>query len=74
MEHGNLVMELTPEMQKTLIPFFNIEVEVMQGIVEDLPNGSKKYTLQINDQQKGELIMSFCCHVIANTVEKVNLN
>ncbi len=63
-----LTMELTSEMaeQFKIYPFF-LEIEMLQGGIELLPNGIKKYTIEINDSYKAELIKEFCLKIISNS-------
>lgn len=74
MNKHNLTMELSDDIANKLIPFFNIELEIMQGEKLKLENGNTLYKLSIEDEQKGELIESFILKVMANTPQKQCLN
>ena len=67
-EPATLEMELTPEMEKCLKgePFF-LEIEMLQGEKQDLPDGRVRYTLIIQDQFKIDLIKEFVLKLISSS-------
>jgi hypothetical protein len=72
MEYGILKMEVDTEMEQQLKDFFNIEQEMMEAEVQELPNNIKRYTIQI-PAHKGGRIKAFILRSIAG-VRKENLN
>lgn len=59
-------MTLTPEMEQTFKEYFNLEIEMMQGITEHLPNGQTKFTIEVAPD-KAELIKEFMLKVISQS-------
>jgi hypothetical protein len=64
MNNGELIMELTDTMVKVVKETFNIEIEMMQGTIEKLSDGRTRYTLQIDSEEKGEMIKQFILSVM----------
>ena len=62
-EYGVLTMEISPDLAKELSSLFNIEVEMMQGKVEDLANDLKRFTIKI-PKHKGGRIKEFLLNTI----------
>jgi hypothetical protein len=71
-EYGVLTMELSPEMEKTIIELLDIEVEMSQAEVEVLPNNLKRFTVKI-PEHKGGSVKDFILKMISNSPE-LNLN
>jgi hypothetical protein len=64
MEGNRLEMELTDTMAKELTSLFNIEIEIMRGTKEMMPDGRTRYTLSIECEQKSKLIVEFIMGVM----------
>ncbi len=71
-EYGILKMEVPAEIGRELVELFNIETEMMQAEVEELPNNIRRYTIKI-PRDKGGIIKKFILKSIAN-LKKENLN
>jgi hypothetical protein len=69
-DEGILEMELTPEMQVTLIHGLNLEIEVMQGKREPLPDGRTRFTLTVTGE-KAELVRRFMVRMLAMQEQEV---
>jgi len=70
---GNQVeMELTDKMAAQLKEIFDVEVEMLQGSVEKLPNGLSRYKFVVS-KEKGKLIQKFLLMVISKS-HSLNLN
>jgi hypothetical protein len=67
---GLLTMELTTEMAELMRDLFDIETEMLQGKVEDLPNNLKRYTIKI-PMEKGKVVKEFILRSIANQEQMV---
>ena len=50
-------MELTPYMEEKLRDVFNLEIEMLQGTREPLPDGRARLTFEIKDQAKGRMVV-----------------
>lgn len=59
-------MELSTEMAELLKDLFDLELEMLEGTVESLPNNMKRITIQIPGY-KGQQIKDFFMRSIANT-------
>jgi hypothetical protein len=67
-------LTLTPYMEKRLIEVFNLEIEVMQGIREQLADGRARITITVRDEDKGELLRRFFLYCVANAEQKPGEN
>lgn len=72
MDKGKLTMDLTDKMTKTVKENFDIEIEMMQGEIEKLPDGRTRYTLEVNEE-KGKVIIQFILAVMFRN-NKINNN
>lgn len=66
-DYGELIMEVTPQMAIIFKEEFNLEIEMMQGEKELLPNGNTRYTIRVFDDQKNEIIKEFCLKIISKS-------
>jgi hypothetical protein len=64
---GTCELTVTEQVEKILIDFFNIEVEVMQGQRVILPDGRREITFEVRDEQKGKMIQEFILKVISKS-------
>lgn len=69
-DYGELTMEITPCMEKVFMQELNLEIEMLQGIRTELPNGMIKYEVKIYDDLKNDIIKEFCLRVIAKDLHK----
>lgn len=65
---GYLTMEITREMEEMFkgFPFF-LEIEMLQGEREPLPDGRIKYKIEIADTDKAELMKEFLLKMISKS-------
>lgn len=56
---GTCTMELTPYMAERLRDAFELELEMMRGTKELLPDGRTRYIFEITDEEKGRMIVDF---------------
>ncbi|MCW3109542.1 MAG: hypothetical protein JWQ09_4048 [Segetibacter sp.] len=70
--YGVLKMEVSAEIGQELMELFNIEKEMMEAEVEELPNNIKRFTINI-PEHKGGRIKEFILRSIAN-LRPENLN
>lgn len=71
-DKAEVEMDVTPEMEKLLIEIFNVEIEVMQGSIEKLPDGKNRIKFEVGGE-KAELIKEFILKGISKS-HKANLN
>lgn len=73
-EQAFVTMELTPAMEKAFkeFPFF-LEIEMLQGEKENLPNGRVRYSIEINNADKSDIMREFCLKMISLS-HKTNLS
>jgi len=71
-EIADVEMDVTPEMEKLLIETFNIEIEVMQGTSEKLPDGRNRIKFKVGGE-KSDVIREFVLKTISKS-HKANLN
>ncbi|MDB5248937.1 MAG: hypothetical protein JWQ40_3331 [Segetibacter sp.] len=71
-EYGLLTMEISPELAKELISLFNIEVEMMQGKVEDLANDLKRFTIRIPKHKGGPIKEFLLSSIIKSSNMQLN--
>lgn len=63
-QYGILQMEVSPEVEQELKELFNLEEEMMEAEVEELPNNLKRFTIKV-PEHKGGLIKEFILRSIA---------
>jgi hypothetical protein len=66
-EGATITMELTTEFAKTIRDRLNIEIEMLQGIIEPMPDGRTRYIITVTDPDKMELLREFALKLISNS-------
>ena len=70
MEENNyeaeVTMEVNDEIADLIRETFNVEVEMLRGSIEKLPNGQTKYSFEVAGQ-KAEMIKEFILKVISKS-------
>lgn len=56
---GTCTMELTPEFEKTFRETFNLELDMLRGTREPLPDGRTRFTFTITSEEQGRLLVEF---------------
>lgn len=72
-EPAELTMEIDRETEQFLVDHFDLELEVLQGSREQLPDGRSRIRMLITDQQKAQLVFAFVVKLISQS-HKQNLN
>lgn len=52
---ATVTMELTPAMEEQMIDTFEIEVEIMQGSREEMPDGRSRIKIEVNGEKEAML-------------------
>lgn len=73
-EFGEVTMTINPEMEYLFRDTLNLDIEMMQGTREELPNGQVKYSFKIYDDQKNEMVKEFALKMISHSHIKENKN
>lgn len=63
---GLITMELSTEMADLIKDLFDLELEMLEGTVENLPNNMKRIVIQL-PENKSQQIKEFFMKSIANT-------
>lgn len=71
---AKLTLVLTPKMQKELLPELDIDVEILQGEREELPDGRTRFICEINDLDKFYRLRTFALNCIAESQQPVQPN
>jgi hypothetical protein len=69
---GTLTMELTDYMANLVKETFDLEIEMLQGTIEKLPDGRTKYVIEVG-HEKSELVLKFILMTISKS-NKLNYN
>jgi hypothetical protein len=72
-DYGELVMEISADIEKELTEYFNIEIEMLQAERKPMCDGRTEISLKIYDKQKCEMIKEFLLKCISKSIDK-NLN
>lgn len=56
---GECTMELTPMMERIMRQEMNLDLEMMRGTRELLPDGNTRFVFRIEDQEKGRCLVEF---------------
>lgn len=70
-DYGLLTMEVTPTVEMKLKEAFNLEVEILQGDREIMPDGRNKITIKIYDATKCEMVKEFCLKMISQSHNQI---
>lgn len=62
---GVLTATVTPEIEEMMKDKLNLEIEMLQGTRKVLKSGMIKYKIEVTDDDKCQMIISFILRVIA---------
>lgn len=64
---AEITMTINPEMESLFRDTLDLDIEMMKGVREELPNGQTRYTFKIHDPDKIGLAREFALKMISHS-------